>query len=68
MTLTHQEIEMLRALSERENGMAISGQSHLACQQLIDAKYAKSRAVSMNAILYEITELGRKALSAAQPR
>jgi hypothetical protein len=68
MTLTPEEIRHLERLAVTgERGRIIGGlTSHSIMKRLVEARYVTDHAVSMDAVLYVITDLGRKALEDAK--
>jgi hypothetical protein len=67
MKLTGEEITLLQQLRDNPQGRKISGNKpHRALDRLVAAQLVKDTAVSMGAVLYEITSAGKAALAAAE--
>lgn len=67
ISLTKNEIQLLKELKAAgERGRLISGaSSRTGLARLVKAHYVKEKAVSLDAVLYLITQLGRQALDKA---
>ncbi len=62
--LNQDEIRLLEELSESPRGRTISGNKrHDDLDELVQEKLATAKAVSLEAVLYEITESGRRVLA-----
>ena len=65
LELTIEETRLLRELGEGVHSIC-GNKRHSGLNRLVDAKYVESRAISFDAVLYTITELGRQALRAGR--
>jgi hypothetical protein len=65
LELTIEETRLLRELGEGVHSIC-GNKRHNGLNRLVDAKYVESRAISFDAVLYTITELGRQALGAGR--
>ena len=66
--LTREELKHLELLAEADsNGLTISAPTPRGgLQRLVDAGYVTDRAISLDTVLYVITELGRKTLASVK--
>jgi DNA-binding PadR family transcriptional regulator len=65
ITLTGEETRQLELLAEagKKERTISAPRPRGGLQRLVDAGYVTDRAISMDAVLYVITDLGRKALA-----
>jgi len=67
MKLTDEELKLLKELHGSPTGREISGiKSRSGLDRLVKAGYVNNTAVSIDAVLYEITEAGIAALAEAE--
>jgi DNA-binding MarR family transcriptional regulator len=66
LNLTGEEVALLRELADHGGERTISGnKGHDGLKSLVDAKYVESYAISVDCVIYKITDAGCKALAAA---